>query len=108
MATEAIDPGLVLAEIQRNQREVIRVTRRLFAGHQIVDLRNWYRAGDGELRPTSKGIAFRLDLLPEVLEALTIANRPAPAEPDASQRFRDTATDAMEQSTVRDLIGGGQ
>lgn len=63
--------GLLLAEIPKNQREVYRVTRRNYKGHELVDLRIWYRnANTGDLLPGNKGITIKLELLPELLEVL--------------------------------------
>lgn len=56
--------------IRKNAREEIRITLDDFKGHQLVNLRVWFDAGNGEFRPGKQGVAFRLDLLPEVLKAL--------------------------------------
>lgn len=56
--------------IRKNAREEIRITLDDFKGLQLVNLRVWFDAGNGECRPGKQGVAFRLDLLPEVLEAL--------------------------------------
>ncbi|MFC0339776.1 transcriptional coactivator p15/PC4 family protein [Paracoccus niistensis] len=56
--------------IRKNAREEIRITLDDFKGLQLVNLRVWFDAGNGEYRPGKQGVAFRLDLLPEVLEAL--------------------------------------
>ena len=56
--------------IRKNAREEIRITLDDFKGHQLVNLRVWFDAGNGEFRPGKQGLAFRLDLLPEVLKAL--------------------------------------
>lgn len=56
--------------IRKNAREEIRITLDDFKGHQLVNLRVWFDGGNGEYRPGKQGVAFRLDLLPEVLEAL--------------------------------------
>ena len=57
-------------EIPKNSREMIRVAREDFKGHDIINLRVFYDAGEGEYRPTKKGVAFSAALLPEVLKAL--------------------------------------
>jgi len=56
--------------IRKNAREEIRITLDDFKGHQLVNLRVWFDAGNGDYRPGKQGVAFRLDLLPEVLKAL--------------------------------------
>jgi hypothetical protein len=59
-----------MADITKNSREVIRITREDFRGHELINLRVFYDAGDGDLRPGKQGIAFRTPLLPDVLRAL--------------------------------------
>lgn len=56
--------------IRKNAREEIRITLDDFKGLQLVNLRVWFDPGNGEYRPGKQGVAFRLDLLPEVLEVL--------------------------------------
>lgn len=68
-----VDPGTVVAEIPKNAREVLRVTSREFNGYDLIDVRTWYYATHDELRPTNKGVTFRKELLPDVLEALGTA-----------------------------------
>lgn len=57
-------------EIQKNTREVIRVAREDYKGHDIINLRVFYDAGEGEHRPAKKGGAFSAALLPEIMKAL--------------------------------------
>lgn len=59
-----------LGTIQKNSREEIRVTLESYQGRELVNLRVWFEADGGEYRPSKKGIAFRRELLPEVLAAL--------------------------------------
>lgn len=56
--------------IRKNGREEIRVTRADFKGHDMVNVRVFYDAGEGEMRPGKQGVAFNAALLPEVLNAL--------------------------------------
>lgn len=60
-----------VAEIIKNSRECIRITLDEYQGHDLVNIRVWYDAGDGEMRPTKKGLAFKTELLTEVREALS-------------------------------------
>lgn len=59
----------MIAAIPKNAREEIRVSVDDFQGHRLCNVRVWYREGD-ELRPGKQGIALRLDLLPQLVEAL--------------------------------------
>jgi len=63
----------VLAQIRKNSREEIRISREAYMGHDLVNLRVFYEDAEGEYRPGKKGLAFRLDLLPEVIAALQAA-----------------------------------
>jgi len=57
-------------EITKNAREVIRVERQDFKGHDVINLRVFYDAGDGEMKPGKQGVAFRATLLPDIVRAL--------------------------------------
>ncbi|UWR30166.1 transcriptional coactivator p15/PC4 family protein [Sulfitobacter sp. W002] len=59
-----------MADIIKNSREVIRVTRGEFKGHDMVNVRVFFDAGEGEMKPGKQGVAFRAALLPDVLDAL--------------------------------------
>lgn len=59
-----------LDTIQKNASEEIRFTVETFKGQEIVNVRVWYRADDGEYRPGKQGLAFRLALLGDVVAAL--------------------------------------
>jgi hypothetical protein len=64
----------LLATIRKNAREEIRVTRGDFKGHDIVGLRVWFQDREtGEMRPGKDGLAFRAELVDEIIEALRAA-----------------------------------
>jgi hypothetical protein len=63
----------VIAEITKNSREVIRVTLGAFKNQQIAGARVWFKADDGSWRPGKSGIAFKIELLPAVVDAFTEA-----------------------------------
>lgn len=65
----------LICEISKNSRETIRVTLGEFNGRQIAGIRVWFKADDGSLRPGKAGIAFKVELLPAVAEALAEAVR---------------------------------
>ncbi len=56
-----------MADIIKNSREIIRVTSAEFKGHDMVNVRVFFDAGEGEMRPGKQGVAFRAALLPDVL-----------------------------------------
>lgn len=64
-----------LGTIRKNASEEIRLTVETFKGQEIVNARVWYRTENGEYRPGKQGLAFRLPLLGEVLEALGKAQK---------------------------------
>jgi len=60
-----------IAAIPKNRRgEEIRISVDEFNGHDLVNLRVWFQADDGDMRPGRQGIAFRLELLEDVRVAL--------------------------------------
>jgi hypothetical protein len=63
----------VIGEIRKNANEVIRVTRGPYKGHLIIRLWVWYREGN-EWRPGKQGLAFRAEMLPEVMGLLNRSN----------------------------------
>ncbi|MGA0613419.1 transcriptional coactivator p15/PC4 family protein [Paracoccus sp. KR1-242] len=64
-----------LGTIAKNSREEIRITAESFKGHDIINIRVWYRDDTDEMRPGKQGLAFRLDLLPAVLDTLGKARK---------------------------------
>ena len=66
---------IALGTIRKNSREEIRFTVETFKGCEIVNARVWYKDDTGEYRPGKQGLAFRLDLLGEVLDTLAKARR---------------------------------
>lgn len=66
-----------IAAIRKNAREELRVSLSEFNGHQLANLRIWFTADDGTMRPGNKGLAFKLTMLPDVIEALQSAETEA-------------------------------
>lgn len=64
-----------LGTIRKNSREEIRLTVETYKGAEIVSARVWYRDEEGEYRPGKQGLAFRLELLGDVLAALSKARK---------------------------------
>ncbi len=61
-----------ISEIQKNSSEVLRVELTEFKGYQLLSMRVWTKElpGKQEARPTRKGLAVQVDLIPELLTAL--------------------------------------
>ena len=58
-----------MVDIQKNSREVIRISPSEYEGHQFIDLRIWYD-DNGEMKPTKKGISFNPSKAKEVVEGI--------------------------------------
>ena len=57
-------------EIQKNKRETIRITREDYKGVDLINIRTFFDAGEGDMRPGKQGIAVRAELVPELIAAL--------------------------------------
>jgi hypothetical protein len=60
---------LVIAEWDRNAREVLRVALDQYNGRHTINIRVWYRDG-GEIKPGKSGITLSLKHLPTLTDAL--------------------------------------
>lgn len=67
--------GTLIAEIQKNSRERLRITVGQYKGHEYVGIRVWYVGTDGEYRPSKSGVTLRPALLPGLMQALGVAAR---------------------------------
>ena len=60
-----------MREFQKNNRgEVVRITRDEYKGADLVNIRVWFTANDGELRPSKTGIAINGNQIDQLIEAL--------------------------------------
>ena len=60
-----------MREFQKNNRgEVVRITREEYKGADLVNIRVWFKADDGELRPSKNGLTIRGDQITQMIEAL--------------------------------------
>jgi hypothetical protein len=65
------DERELVHSFERSPTEQVQVALSKYKGKTYADLRIFYKADDGEYRPTKKGITVSLDLLPELGEAIT-------------------------------------
>jgi hypothetical protein len=65
---------LVIASIDKNSREVLRVTLDDFKGHRLVNLRVWFKTAEGDYCPGKHGVALRIDKLEGLIAALIDAH----------------------------------
>jgi hypothetical protein len=66
-----------IAEWRCNAREIVRVRLTKYCGRDVVDLRVWGLAGNGEYRPGPNGITLDIKQLPKLAKAVKKANRQA-------------------------------
>jgi len=68
------DNSPVIATIRKNIREVIKIETSHYNGYDLVNIRVWAKSeGIVDYIPTKAGIACRVELLPEIIEALQAA-----------------------------------
>jgi hypothetical protein len=66
---------ITIAEWPKNGREVIRVSLGKFQSNHTIDLRLWYSAEDGSMRPGNKGITVAVKHVRQLANALAEAER---------------------------------
>lgn len=59
-----------MTEITIDNRNVIRVTRSTVDGRDRVDIRTWFEAQDGTIRPSQRGFGVRPKQAWELVKAL--------------------------------------
>lgn len=64
------DERELVHSFDRSSTEQVQVSLSTYKGKTYVDLRIYYKASDGEYRPTKKGITLSPDLLSELGEAV--------------------------------------
>jgi hypothetical protein len=65
--------GGIIAEWPLNTRESARVSIEKYNGVWLINLRKWFEAESGEMRPGKQGIALGMRHLPQLAEAVTTA-----------------------------------
>ena len=63
------EKGNKVKEIQKNSREIIRISDSEYQGHKFIDCRIFYD-DSGDWKPTKKGISFSHKIAHEVVEAI--------------------------------------
>ncbi|MBN3848346.1 hypothetical protein G3N58_16125 [Paraburkholderia sp. Ac-20342] len=67
----------MIGEIQKNSRERLRVTVGQYKGHEYVGIRIWFVGPDGQYRPSRAGVTLKPSLMPQLMQALSVAARAA-------------------------------
>ena len=65
--------AIVIAEWQINRRDRVRVSIEQFKGIDLINIRKWFEAEDGSLRPGKDGIALNVKHLPQLADAIVKA-----------------------------------
>lgn len=63
----------LIATVQKNAREELRISLSEFKGYNLVSQRVWYRAEDGEWRPSKAGVVIRVERLQDLIDGLLAA-----------------------------------
>ncbi|MDP3377030.1 MAG: transcriptional coactivator p15/PC4 family protein [Brevundimonas sp.] len=74
------DTPIMVAEITKNSREVLKVSLSRYHGHALADVRTYAPVpGVEPLCPTKRGVSVRVEMLDELIEALGKAKAEAVA-----------------------------
>jgi hypothetical protein len=65
----------VIHEFAKSAGQKVVCQFREYKRNKLIDLRVFYDAGDGDWRPTPKGVSLRRELIPELKEAVDAAVR---------------------------------
>lgn len=65
----------VIGELQKNSREVLRVSFTEYNGQELIDLRVWARTPTGVEVPTRKGVSIQRSLVFDLLTVLQDAGK---------------------------------
>jgi hypothetical protein len=61
----------------RQRQDAIVVSLSAFQGHTVVGVRQFYTNGQGQMRPTAKGVTMSINRLPELAKAIEAALKEA-------------------------------
>jgi hypothetical protein len=65
----------VIAEIEKNPTQKIRVSVEIYKEHRYIDVRVFFRDEDGEWHPTKAGVTLNDETIGPVVDALKKASR---------------------------------
>jgi hypothetical protein len=80
-------------QIRKNSREVIRISRGPYEGHDITRLQIWYKQRDGSEYLPGRTVAFNSELIPGIIEGLLVA---AGGQPRVDSAIFQNSTDPGE------------
>ncbi|OPY05705.1 MAG: Transcriptional Coactivator p15 (PC4) [Syntrophorhabdus sp. PtaB.Bin184] len=62
---------MIISEIEKNQKECIRVSLEEYKGHEFIDCRVFWKDRAGEWKPSEKGVSLNDETLKEVITVLS-------------------------------------
>lgn len=71
----------IIAEVNKNSREIVRLTLQEFKGLRLLDIRVYASRKDGQVVPTRQGVCIQVSMISQLLEALRKALEAADAQP---------------------------
>lgn len=98
--------GQIIADIERNSREIIRIEVSEFKGKELINLRIWYSHFDGSYRPTQKGVALDISKYDDLKAAIDkigsfIKDKESGVIPDINEPIEDAV--AFDESDAEDV-----
>jgi hypothetical protein len=102
---------IIVAEWQRNSREIVRVALDRFNNRETIDIRSWWQDSEGNWRPGRGGLTLAVKHLPALAEGLADALQRARAlgliESNANTNTKDkTAAERQRRYRERHRNGG--
>jgi hypothetical protein len=76
---------MFIKEIEKNQKEKIRVSIEEFKGHRFCDVRVYFEDESGDWNPSKKGLTIAPHLIDDVIEALKVASNTFEDSPKARE-----------------------
>ena len=94
-------------QIRKNIRQVIRVFRGPFEGHDLTRIQIWYKERDGDEYKPGRVVAFNSEALPGVLEAFLLMAEKEPRVDCSHLAPTGDLTEALSTHSVRSFWKGG-
>lgn len=66
---------MIISDIEKNQKECIRVSLEEYKGHRFIDCRIFWKDNAGDWKPSKKGISLNDETVKEVITALSKAGQ---------------------------------
>ena len=60
----------LIEEVEKNANEVIRIALTEYRGHELLDVRVYYRDDEGDYKPCRKGVSLRVDMIDDLHAAI--------------------------------------